>query len=138
MKVVFADSGFWIAFVNPRDQLHERSQTVYRSLGPHRLVTSEMVLVEVFNGLATRGAMVRDAVVTLERGLRNQANVTVVPQTSASFREAVAHFAERLDQQWSLTDCSSFLIMRREGIIDALAHDRDFEQAGFRALLRDP
>jgi predicted nucleic acid-binding protein len=97
-----------------------------------------MVLVEVFNGLATRGAMVRDAVVTLERGLRNQANVTVVPQTSTSFREAVAHFAERLDQQWSLTDCSSFLIMRREGIIDALAHDRDFEQAGFRALLRDP
>ena len=46
-------------------------------------------------------------------------------------------YADRLDQRWSVTDCSSFLIMEERGITDALAYDRDFEQAGFRALLRE-
>ncbi len=36
-----------------------------------------------------------------------------------------------------LTDCASFLVMEKRGIAEALAYDRDFEQAGFVALLRD-
>jgi predicted nucleic acid-binding protein len=31
----------------------------------------------------------------------------------------------------------SFTVMRDRDIRDALAHDRDFEQAGFNALLRE-
>ena len=44
-------------------------------------------------------------------------------------------FADRPDKHWSLTDCISFVVMNREGIVDALTGDRHFEQAGFRALL---
>jgi len=46
-------------------------------------------------------------------------------------------YKKRLDKDWSLTDCVSFQIM--EGIMrhEALAYDKYFEQAGFRALLRD-
>jgi uncharacterized protein len=40
------------------------------------------------------------------------------------------------DKSWSFTDCGSFLIMHDEGLTSALTHDRHFEQAGFRALLR--
>ena len=32
----------------------------------------------------------------------------------------------------------SFVVMRERGITEALAYDRDFEQAGFTALLRNP
>ena len=46
-------------------------------------------------------------------------------------------YASRSDQSWSLTDCASFLVMEERNITDALAYDRDFEQAGFRALLRE-
>ena len=49
---------------------------------------------------------------------------------------AVERYSQRIDQRWSVTDCASFLIMEERGITDALAHDRDFVQAGFRALLR--
>ena len=59
-----------------------------------------------------------------------------MPQTAAQFRVAVERYAERPDQTWSLTDCASFIVMEERGITDALAHDRDFEQAGFTALLR--
>ena len=46
-------------------------------------------------------------------------------------------YSFRQDQSWSLTDCASFLVMEERGITEALAHDRDFEQAGFTALLRN-
>jgi predicted nucleic acid-binding protein len=40
---------------------------------------------------------------------------------------------------WSLTDCTSFLVMRDAGLTDALTTDEHFRQAGFRAvLLEDP
>lgn len=34
-------------------------------------------------------------------------------------------------------DCASFLVMEELDITEALAYDRDFEQAGFVALLRE-
>ena len=34
------------------------------------------------------------------------------------------------------TDCLSFVVMRDEGISQALTGDRNFEQAGFTALLK--
>ena len=67
----------------------------------------------------------------------NNANIEVVPQTSGQFREAASRYADRLDQRWGVTDCASFLLMEQRGITEALAYDRDFQQAGFAALLRD-
>jgi uncharacterized protein len=41
-----------------------------------------------------------------------------------------------VDKTWSLTDCASFLIMKRYSIKEVLARDRHFDQAGFTALER--
>jgi predicted nucleic acid-binding protein len=40
----------------------------------------------------------------------------------------------RQDQDWSLVDCSSFALMQKRGITEALTTDRHFEQAGFVRL----
>jgi hypothetical protein len=45
-------------------------------------------------------------------------------------------YAERPDKGWSLTDCIFFVVMRQQGIIQALTGDHHFEQAGFSALLK--
>lgn len=68
--------------------------------------------------------------------LRSSPSVTVVPQTSDQFQRALARYEERIDKDWSLTDCASFLIMEAEGIEAVLTHDQHFAQAGFQALLR--
>ena len=50
--------------------------------------------------------------------------------------EGLALFEARPDKSWGLTDCTSFVVMQRDGIRDALTSDHHFAQAGFRALLR--
>ena len=137
MEEVFADAGYWIALLNPNDQLHDRAWSVADEIRGLRIVTSEMVLVEFLNGVARLGNAVRLKAADTRKSLSANPNIDVVPQTSALLAAAADRYASRLDQRWSVTDCASFLIMERRGITKALAHDRDFVQAGFRALLRE-
>jgi hypothetical protein len=42
---------------------------------------------------------------------------------------------QREDKEWSLVDCSSFIIMKQRRINEALTNDHHFEQAGLIKLL---
>jgi predicted nucleic acid-binding protein len=136
MKRIFADAGYWIALVHPRDPLHAKAQEESASVGDAEVVTSQMVLVEVLNAFAGQGAQFRQAASKLAQELQSRPSVSVVQQTSAQFHQALALYQRRADKGWSLTDCASFLIMQKQKIVDALTEDRHFEQAGFKALLR--
>ena len=46
-------------------------------------------------------------------------------------------YRERPDKEWGLTDCISFVVMQERGISAALTADEHFQQAGFRALMRE-
>ncbi len=137
MREVFADSGYWVAVQNPDDQFHEEAIMVTERLGPCRIVTTEMVLVEFLNFMCRTGAHRRGLASDTVKRIQNDDSVEVVPQTSTQFVASVQRYTFRLDQRWSLTDCASFLLMEERGITEALAYDQDFEQAGFVALLRD-
>jgi predicted nucleic acid-binding protein len=54
MKTVFGDAGYWIAVLNPDDELHTKATALSARLGSLRIITSEMVLVEVLNGLGKK------------------------------------------------------------------------------------
>lgn len=41
-------------------------------------------------------------------------------------------YQERLDKEWGLTDCMSFLVMKDYDLRQALTADKHFQQAGFR------
>jgi predicted nucleic acid-binding protein len=135
MTRVFADAGYWIALLNPRDGLHAKASEVSRQLGRVRIVTSEMVLTEVLNSFARRGSLLREAACALVDQIRSSPNAEVVPMTSAGFRQGSVYYRARADKTWSVTDCTSFRIMEEKGITDALSADDDFVQAGFHALL---
>ncbi len=137
MGTLFADSGHWIALLNSRDQVHERARAVAAQLESSPIITTQMALAEVCNHLSKEGERLRHLAVQMARDLERNPNVEIVPQTDAQFRGAVERYASRSDQRWSLTDCASFLVMEERGITEALAYDRDFEQAGFAALLRE-
>ena len=136
MSEVFADAGYWIALQDTRDRLQGRALALTVEIEPCLIVTTQMVLVEVLNMFANRGEQQRRLALEVVERAERSLDVEIVPQTPAQFRAAAERYAERSDQTWSLTDCASFIVMEERGITDALAHDRDFEQAGFAALLR--
>lgn len=45
MMRIFADTSYWIALFNPRDQLHSKAVTAAQKYSNDKIVTSEMVLV---------------------------------------------------------------------------------------------
>ena len=136
MPEVFADTGYWIALFNPNDELHGNARAITRELADYRIVTTEMVLVEFLNFTSGAGQEPRRLAASRVKDLSENPNVEVVAQTSSQFWAAVDRYAARLDQNWSLADCASFLLMEERDIQEVLAFDHHFEQAGFAALLR--
>ena len=135
MSEVFADSGYWIALANPSDENHESARRLARNARGREIVTTEMVLVEVFAYMSKRGEHARRRAVELLENIKNDEDIEVVHQTHEQFEDAARRYAKRLDKRWSLVDCASFLEMEKRGIAEALAHDRDFARAGFIALI---
>jgi uncharacterized protein len=135
VKIVFADTGYWEAVLNPNDQLHGKAKQVSASLGKVRQVTSEMVIDELLAALSKLS--VRPYAIKGVQAIISNPNVEVIPQTSLQFSRAFDLYRRMADKEWSLTDCASFEIMRERGLTEALAHDVHFVQAGFVALLRE-
>ena len=132
MKMVFAETFYFLALVNEKDPAHARAAGFLRAYRG-RLVTTGWILTEVGDGLAHPRN--RPSFVLLEQTLRNEPNVTILPWSEQLFRAGVDLFRQHPDKEWSLTDCISFAVMQREGIAEALTGDPHFEQAGFVALL---
>ena len=136
MERLFADTGYWIALFNPRDELHQEAASASRNYRLSRIVTSEMVLTEFLNSFSDYGPRLRQAAGRAVESLREGSLVVVVPQTSQLFEKALQRYRDMADKSWSLTDCASFVIMEEEQLKAALTHDRHFAQAGFQTLLR--
>jgi len=70
VRKVFADTGYWVALVNPHDDLHQKALDTARSIGPVFTVTSDPVLTELLNDFGQRGPQLRQAAAELADQLR--------------------------------------------------------------------
>ena len=135
MSDVFADTNYWVALTDPRDQWNSAALTTARSLAPRRLVTTDEVLTEFLAFFAERGRHFREVATLTARSILQDRSVEVVPQTHDSFLTALAYYENRPDKGYSLTDCTSMTVMRVRGLTDVLTNDEHFRQEGFRTLL---
>jgi predicted nucleic acid-binding protein len=132
VKHTFADSFYFLALFNPGDAAHDRAVAEARTL-TGRLLTTDWILTEVADALSDPvnrvacGEMIDD--------LRQSSRVEIVPASRSLLDAAWALYRKRPDKDWSLTDCTSFVVMDEQQTRDALTGDHHFEQAGFRALL---
>lgn len=137
MRVVFADTGFWLAEINPRDQWASTAKQIVRELDRFQIVTTDEVLLEVLNSLS-RTTHLRRAALKQYYAIRDNPNVLVLGQSRDSFLKGLGLFEEREDKSYSLTDCIAMSAMKEFGIQEVLTNDHHFEQEGFVVLMRRP
>jgi predicted nucleic acid-binding protein len=133
---LFLDASYVIALTVLRDEHHARAldiRTQIQSQNIH-LITTLAVALEIGNALC--GLKYRGTTASLLEALNNDKTIDVVPIREELYRDGLQLYKDRIDKDWSLTDCISFLVMQERRLTDALTTDRHFEQAGFRALLR--
>lgn len=135
MPTVLVDTAAWIALVNTRDELHNRAEQTMAELRSRNvaLVTTEFVLLEVANALCTSAW--REKGVKLIDGLRSLSTLRIIPADTKLLAEGWELYRIRLDKEWSLTDCTSIVILQKEQIEQVFTSDHHFEQAGFVKLL---
>ena len=121
-----------IALLNRFDEDHESAVRAAQSL-KSRVVTSHFVLLEVLNACA-QPAMRRRAL-SLVCSLPQDAAVTVAALSARLLADGIDLYRRRPDKGWSLTDCTSFVIMQRRRLRATLTADHHFTQAGFAILM---
>lgn len=132
MSRVFADTSFYVAAVNEHDVLHS-SVRQFSDNFAGEIVTTEYVLVELGNWLSKSRNKKRFGV--LLDVIDGDPDTQVIPAGRELLSDGARLFVQHEDKQWSLTDCISFVVMRRLGISEALTSDHHFLQAGFKSLL---
>jgi predicted nucleic acid-binding protein len=135
MRTVFADTHYWIALVNSRDQWHQRAVAFNSNLSDARLLTTDSVLTELANFFAEYGAIMRRKVALAIRTVLSDWQVEVVSEGPTTFLDGLTLYESRSDKSYSLTDCIAMNVMRKRGITDVLTHDTHFTQEGFQILL---
>jgi uncharacterized protein len=132
MKRIFADSNYFLALLNNRDELHPRAKEITPSVSGCLLTTTWILteILDAFSKLAYR-KIASDFV----HDLRSDPDVIVLPASQELFDAGLELYSQRLDKEWSLTDCISFVVMRQNNLNEVLSADHHFQQAGFQILL---
>ncbi len=135
MAVAFLDTSYLLALEIVDDQNHRVAtrhwQGITRSLP--QLVTTSFILDETVTFFNSRGYHAK--AVEVGNNLLNSPSIQFVHVDAALLFEGWSYFQRHDDKDYSLTDCISFVLMRKLGVTTAFTFDRHFEQAGF---LREP
>jgi hypothetical protein len=127
----FVDTGAWFAYANRADPEHQRVRQVLDEQ-PARLVTSSYVFDETVT--LTQARLGHRPAVAVGRALLDPGVVHWLIVTPPDERAAWMLFERRPDKSYSFTDCTSFVLMRREGIATPVTLDDHFAQEGFAIL----
>ena len=132
MRRAFADTFYYLGLLNPRDEAHDQVIEFTKAF-TGTMVTTDWVITELADALSDLAN--RRTLVEFVESLRVDPAVRIVPAGRRLLNKAWDLYQRRLDKEWSLTDCTSFVVMRERGLTTALTGDRHFEQAGFQILL---
>jgi predicted nucleic acid-binding protein len=125
--VRFVDTSYWVALRLRRDSNH---RDAVRLWSPGRaLLTTNHVVGETWTFLSRRDGHA-SAVAFLD-AVESAAWLTVVHVNEGIEREARAWLRRHDERVYSFVDATSFVVMRRERVSEALAFDGDFSAAGF-------
>lgn len=125
----FADTSFWFGLHTPRDARHQPAAALWRGTGDH-VVTTSLVLGETWTLLCLRRTS-HDRALGLLDAIRASPRVDVARIDAGDEERAWAWLRQHDERVYSFVDATSFAVMRRRRLTEALAFDGDFAAAGF-------
>lgn len=133
--MIFVDTSAWLALADSNDRDHQAAREFQRLLirGDFgKQVTTNYVLAETVTMIRRRLGVA--AAGTFSAGISQGAGIGIFWIEPVHHHEAIDLLTSHRDKTWSVTDCTSFIIMRSLEIRDAFTFDGDFGKAGFRVL----
>jgi len=132
MSWKFVDTSYYLALMNANDVAHNKAKN-FAETSDATLLTTSFVLTEIADCLAA--VSLRPAFAKFMTDIHADEKTTVIYPTDSLFYQAIDLYRDRLDKDWTLTDCVSFVVVQHYGIKEAVTIDERFKQAGFKILL---
>jgi predicted nucleic acid-binding protein len=132
---LFIDSGGFYALVSAESAAHKNAIAIMEESRRtrRRAVTTDYVLDETATLLRARG--LTNQLKEFLRLTETSQALSIEWMTPDRFAAVRTFMLKHLDQEFSFTDCASFVVMRELRLMDALATDKHFRIAGFNPLL---
>lgn len=130
--MIFVDTSFWVALAIEADGRHAQAGEIFAAHPSAPLATSNQVCGETWTFVRRRFGY-RAAVALVDR-LERTSRLQVLRVSHDDERDAWMWLRQRDEREYSFVDATSFALMRRNRIHDALSFDGDFTAAGFVEL----
>jgi predicted nucleic acid-binding protein len=138
MSELFADTSGWANLVDSTQPHHTLAANLYRTarqLG-QKVITTNYIITDVVALLTSPLRTPRSKIIAFIESLKASPHVEIFHVDPTLDKQAWELLKNRPDKEWSLVDCSSFVLMQQRGMIEALTTDHHFEQADFVRLLK--
>ena len=134
MNHFFLDASYVIALEIANDPNHQQALAYWQSLD--RKETQLMTTSYIFDEIVTffNSRRLHHKAVEIGQRLINSSSVNFIHVDETLFLAAWELFQKYDDKSYSLTDCISFVLMRKHSLTSALTFDNHFSQAGFIKL----
>lgn len=134
----FVDSSVYIAFCNKRDKKHREADGLIDEIkkgifGPVIVYTKDYVFHEAVTSIVSFTRR-KDSAVNAGEAILSSKITRVIRVDDEAFRGARNLFKRFKDKLWSFTDCTSFVLMKRNKLVTSFTFDEHYRQAGFKTL----
>jgi predicted nucleic acid-binding protein len=134
-KAIFIDTSGFYSLVVKVDSEHETAAGILNAAGKDKIpfITTDYVLDETATLLRAR-KLSRLVGPIFDIVFASHA-CRIEWMDEERFRKTSAFFFKHNDQEWSFTDCFSFIVMKENKLSQSLTKDKHFTQAGFVPML---
>jgi uncharacterized protein len=135
---LFVDTSGWASLFIKTQPYHSKAEQYFRSAVQQQkgVLTTNYVITELVALLGSPLRIPRPRIFEVVDAIKTVPYVQIIHIDEATDTTAWELCKGRLDKDWSLVDCTSFVLMQQLSIQEALTTDQHFEQAGFVRLLK--
>jgi len=135
--ILFVDTSGWIEVFGKDSPFHKKARDILAQAVERGrpIITTNYVITEFIGNGCKKCNLTRVGLFKAIDEIAKLRGIKIVYISAEIHKAEIIHLRNWPDKTWSLVDATSFHVMRKFGVTEALAKDEDFTQAGFKKLL---